>query len=140
MPATAHFSLFAIRMPAVLQKKWRRVTSSLTLAVNGSVCAPIASHGRKSCEQRLLPYTGRWSKSIPEYIKPGKTHNNRLTHWPYYKPTFVDGIQNTGSWNGADGNAYPAGTMFSTFDNGANWHSYESDGFDLHFRTFVIPN
>jgi hypothetical protein len=55
-------------------------------------------------------------------------------------PPFVDGIQNTGSWNGADGNAYAAGTMFSSFDNGASWHSYESDGFDLHFQTFVIPN
>jgi len=55
-------------------------------------------------------------------------------------PPFVDGIQNTASWNGSDGNAYPAGTMFATFDNGATWTSYASEGFDLHFKTFVIPN
>ena len=55
-------------------------------------------------------------------------------------PTFVDGIQNTASWNGSDGNLYPAGTTFSTFDNGATWQSFASQGFDLHFKTFVIPN
>jgi len=55
-------------------------------------------------------------------------------------PTFVDGIQNTASWNGSDGNAYPAGTMFSTFDNGVTWTAYTSEGFDLHFQTYVIPN
>ena len=33
-----------------------------------------------------------------------------------------------------------AGTMFSTFDNGATWQSYASEGDDLHFQTFVIPN
>jgi hypothetical protein len=55
-------------------------------------------------------------------------------------PPFVDGIENTASWNGSDGNLYPAGTMFSTFDNGTTWQSFESDGFDLHFQTFVIPN
>jgi hypothetical protein len=55
-------------------------------------------------------------------------------------PPFRDGIQNTASWNGSDGNAYPAGTMFSTFDGGATWKSYTAEGFDLHFRTFVIPN
>jgi hypothetical protein len=44
-----------------------RVMSSLTLAVNGCVFAPIASHGTMSCEQGLLPYKGRWSKCIPEY-------------------------------------------------------------------------
>jgi hypothetical protein len=55
-------------------------------------------------------------------------------------PMFVDGIENTASWNGSDGNLYPAGTMFTTFDNGTTWQSFASDGFDLHFRTFVIPN
>jgi hypothetical protein len=55
-------------------------------------------------------------------------------------PPFVDGIQNTASWNGSDGNLYAGGTMFSTFDNGATWTSYATEGFDLHFQTFVIPN
>jgi hypothetical protein len=55
-------------------------------------------------------------------------------------PPFVNGIENTASWNGSDGDLYPAGTMFSTFDNGATWTSYQSNGFDLHFQTFVIPN
>ena len=55
-------------------------------------------------------------------------------------PTFMDGIQNTASWNGSDGNAYAAGTLLSSFDNGAHWQSYESNGFDVHFRTFVTPN
>jgi hypothetical protein len=55
-------------------------------------------------------------------------------------PPFVDGIENTASWNGSDGNLYSAGTMFSTFNNGTTWQSFESDGFDLHFKTFVIPN
>ena len=55
-------------------------------------------------------------------------------------PPFVDGIQNAASWNGSDGNLYPAGTLASTFDNGATWQSFESEGFDVHFRTFVIPN
>jgi hypothetical protein len=52
---------------------------------------------------------------------------------------FVDGIENTASWNGATGNLYPAGTLLSTFDNGATWTSFASDGFDVHFQTFVIP-
>jgi hypothetical protein len=55
-------------------------------------------------------------------------------------PPFVNGIENTASWNGSDGNLYSAGTMFSTFDGGTTWQSFESDGFDLHFQTFVIPN
>jgi len=55
-------------------------------------------------------------------------------------PPFVDGIENTASWNGSDGNLYAAGTMFSTFDNGATWTSYAAEGFDLNFQTFVIPN
>lgn len=55
-------------------------------------------------------------------------------------PPFVSGSPNISSWNGADGNAYAGGTMFSTFDNGTTWTSYESQGFDLHFKTFVIPN
>jgi hypothetical protein len=45
-----------------------------------------------------------------------------------------------GSWNGSTGNLYPAGTLLSTFDNGATWTSFASDGFDVHFQTFVIPN
>jgi hypothetical protein len=55
-------------------------------------------------------------------------------------PPFVNGIQNTASWNGSDGNAYAAGTMFATFDNGTTWTSYQSQGFDLHFQTYVVPN
>jgi len=55
-------------------------------------------------------------------------------------PPFVDNIQNTASWNGAGDNAYAAGTMYATFDNGTTWKSYASDGFDLHFKTFVVPN
>jgi hypothetical protein len=55
-------------------------------------------------------------------------------------PMFVDGIENTASWNGSDGNLYSAGTMFTTFDNGTTWQSFASEGFDLHFKTFVIPN
>jgi hypothetical protein len=55
-------------------------------------------------------------------------------------PPFVNGIENTASWNGSDGNLYPAGTLFTTFNNGTTWQSFESNGFDLHFQTFVIPN
>jgi hypothetical protein len=55
-------------------------------------------------------------------------------------PPFMNGIENTSSWNGSDGNFYAAGTMFSTFDNGTTWTNYTSQGFDLHFQTFVIPN
>ena len=55
-------------------------------------------------------------------------------------PPFVNGIENTASWNGSDGNLYPAGTLFSTFDGGTTWQSFASDGLDLHFQTFVIPN
>jgi hypothetical protein len=55
-------------------------------------------------------------------------------------PPFVNGIGNTASWNGADGNGYAAGTMFATFDGGTTWTSYASQGFDLHFQTFVVPN
>jgi hypothetical protein len=55
-------------------------------------------------------------------------------------PPFVDGIFETADWNGATGNAYPAGTLLSSFDNGATWQSFASNGFDVHFQTFVIPN
>jgi len=55
-------------------------------------------------------------------------------------PPFQDGIIETADWNGATGNAYPAGTLLSTFDGGATWQSFASEGFDVHFRTFVIPN
>jgi hypothetical protein len=55
-------------------------------------------------------------------------------------PPFFNGIGNTASWNGSDGNLYTAGTAFSTFDGGATWQSFASNGFDFHFQTFVIPN
>lgn len=55
-------------------------------------------------------------------------------------PPFEDNIFETADWNGATGNAYPAGTLLSTFDGGATWQSFASEGFDVHFRTFVIPN
>jgi hypothetical protein len=55
-------------------------------------------------------------------------------------PPFVDGIQNTASWNGSTGNLYTRGTLLSTFDGGATWTSFAADGFDVHFQTFVIPN
>jgi hypothetical protein len=55
-------------------------------------------------------------------------------------PPFVNGIENTASWNGSDGNLYPGGTLFTTFNNGTTWQSFESEGVDLHFQTFVIPN
>ena len=48
------FLSFATRMPATLQKNCGKVMSLLTLAVNGCAFAPIASRGRKNCEQRLL--------------------------------------------------------------------------------------
>lgn len=54
-------------------------------------------------------------------------------------PPFVNGIENDGSWNGSDGNFYPAGTLCATFDNGTTWTSYATNGFDVHFQTFVIP-
>jgi hypothetical protein len=55
-------------------------------------------------------------------------------------PPFVNGIENTASWNGSDGDLYPKGTLLSTFDGGATWQSFAADGIDLHFQTFVIPN
>jgi len=55
-------------------------------------------------------------------------------------PPFEDAIIEAADWNGATGNAYPAGTLLSSFDGGATWQSYASEGFDVHFRTFVIPN
>ena len=62
-----------------------------------------------------------------------------LVDYPDAAP-FVNGGGNTASWNGSDGNLYTAGTMFSTFDGGATWQSFASEGFDLHFQTFVTPN
>jgi hypothetical protein len=55
-------------------------------------------------------------------------------------PPFEDGIIEAADWIGATGNAYPAGTLMSTFDGGATWQSFAAEGFDVHFRTFVIPN
>lgn len=42
-----------------------------------------------------------------------------------------------GSWDGAAGDAYPGGTQLFTYDNEATWVSYESQGYDVHFQTFV---
>src|SRR5579871_1899681 len=55
-------------------------------------------------------------------------------------PPFFNGIENTASWNGSDGDLYPAGTLLSTFDGGTTWQSFASEGIDLHFQTFVIPH
>jgi hypothetical protein len=55
-------------------------------------------------------------------------------------PPFEDGIIEAADWNGATGNAYAGGTLMSSFDNGATWQSFAADGFDVHFRTFVLPN
>jgi hypothetical protein len=55
-------------------------------------------------------------------------------------PPFVDGQRPQGDWVGATGNAYTAGTMADSFNNGATWTSRQAEGFDLHFKTFVIPN
>jgi hypothetical protein len=55
-------------------------------------------------------------------------------------PPFEDGILEAADWNGATGNAYPAGTLLSSFDGGASWQSFANEGFDVHFRTFVIPD
>jgi hypothetical protein len=55
-------------------------------------------------------------------------------------PPFEDGIIEAADWIGATGNAYPAGTLMSSFDGGATWQSFAAEGFDVHFRTFVIPN
>lgn len=55
-------------------------------------------------------------------------------------PAFVNGQASAGSWNGSDGNLYPAGTLVSTFNDGGTWTSFQSQGFDVHFQTFVIPN
>jgi hypothetical protein len=55
-------------------------------------------------------------------------------------PPFEDGIIEVADWNEATGNAYPAGTLLSSFDGGATWQSYAREGFDVHFQTFVIPN
>lgn len=42
-----------------------------------------------------------------------------------------------GSWAGAVGDAYPDGGELFTYDNGTHWVSYESQGYDVHFQTFV---
>jgi hypothetical protein len=55
-------------------------------------------------------------------------------------PPFVNGIENTASWNGSDGDLYPAGTLLTTFDGGTTWTSFADQGIDVHFQTFVIPN
>jgi hypothetical protein len=55
-------------------------------------------------------------------------------------PTFFNGQENSGSWNGSDGNLYPGGTLCTTFDNGTTWTSFQSSGVDVHFQTFVTPN
>jgi hypothetical protein len=55
-------------------------------------------------------------------------------------PAFSNGQPSAGSWNGSDGNVYPRGTLLASFDNGTVWQSYASEGFDVHFQTFVVPN
>jgi hypothetical protein len=46
---------------------------------------------------------------------------------------------NQGTWQGATGNVYPSGGLVFSAD-GVSWLSNESDGFDLHFQTFVVAN
>jgi hypothetical protein len=55
-------------------------------------------------------------------------------------PPFEDSNIEAADWNGATGNAYPAGTLLSSSNGGTTWQSFASEGFDVHFRTFVIPN
>lgn len=55
-------------------------------------------------------------------------------------PPFQNATIEAADWIGATGNAYAAGTLMSTFDGGATWQSFVDEGFDVHFRTFVIPN
>lgn len=55
-------------------------------------------------------------------------------------PAFYDGIPEAADWNGATGNAYPAGTLLYSWDDGATWESYESEGADVHFQTFVVAD
>ncbi len=46
-----------------------------------------------------------------------------------------------GTWVGATGNGYPGGGFVSSADNaGHTWFSDETAGFDLRFKTFVLPN
>ena len=91
-----------------------------------------APHGGDLSLGSVIPF----STAIPQVA--GQTYGI-VVDYPE-APPFVDGIQNTASWNGSDGDFYYAGTMFSTFDNGTTWQSYQSQGFDLHFQTFVTPN
>jgi hypothetical protein len=42
-----------------------------------------------------------------------------------------------GAWTGATGDEYPRGNEVYSADHGASWSSYSSQGFDLHFQTFV---
>ena len=42
-------------------------------------------------------------------------------------PPFVNGQHEPGDWNGATGNAYTAGTMADSWDNGATWVSHQAD-------------
>jgi hypothetical protein len=42
-----------------------------------------------------------------------------------------------GGWAGAVGDIYRRGSAVFSFDYGASWSSYASEGFDLHFQTNV---
>ena len=42
-------------------------------------------------------------------------------------PPIVNGQHEPGDWNGATGNAYTAGTMADSWDNGATWVSHQAD-------------
>jgi hypothetical protein len=42
-----------------------------------------------------------------------------------------------GTWYGASGDGYPRGHEVYSFDYGVTWSSYSSEGFDLHFQTYV---
>ena len=55
-------------------------------------------------------------------------------------PMFVNNAPVAGEWNGSDGNLYAAGTLLTSFNNGTTWTSSQSEGFDVHFQTFVTPN
>jgi chitodextrinase len=44
-----------------------------------------------------------------------------------------------GNWLGATGNVYPRGGNMASND-GRTWTSFEGNGFDVHFQTYVSPN
>ena len=46
--------------------------------------------------------------------------------------------RDTAGWIGATGNRYARGDECASFNNGLDWFSYAQQGFDLHFRTYVV--